>query len=169
MRSLLFLSIIFFPIALYAHGGAAISIVMNLISITFVMAILKILSLKYLEMLPIKESSFKLFLLFLTEVIIFILIYNGCTNAMTWDIIKFVLYLFFPLALVANYLFFMSILEHKTKAIRYATIFVTLTVIALWASTTFSFECSDYYGLQKCNFFDPPDLKIFEFYELKFY
>ena len=169
MRSLQFLSIMFFPIALYAHGGAAISIVMNLISITFVMAILKILSLKYLEMLPIKESSFKLFLLFLTEVIIFILIYNGCTNAMTWDIIKFVLYLFFPLALITNYLFFMSILEHKTKAIRYATVFVILTVIVLWASTTYSFECSEYYGLQKCNFFNLPDLKIFEFYGIKFY
>jgi len=169
MRSLKFLFILFFPIALYAHGGAAISIVINLISITFIMAILKILSLRYLDMLPIKESSFKLFLLFLTEVIIFILIYNGCTNAMTWDIVKFVLYLFFPLALVANYLFFMSLLEHKTKAIRYATIFVTLSVITLWASTTFSFECSEYYGLQKCNFFNLPDLKIFEFYGLKFY
>jgi len=169
MRALQVLSLLFFPIALYAHGGAAISVMMNVISVTFVMAIFKALSLRYLEMVPIKESSFKLFLLFLTEVFLFILIYNGSTNAMIWDIVKFVLYLFIPLALVTNYLFFMSLLKHKTKAIKYATIFVTLTVIALWQSTTSSFECSEDHGLQKCNFFDLPDLKIFEFYTLKFY
>ena len=168
MRSAQFLSIILFPISLYAHGGAAISIVVNLISVTFIMAILKVLSLRYLEKISIKESSFKLFLLFLTEVAIFIFIYNGSTNAMIWDIVKFVLYLFLPLAFVANYLFLMSLLKHKTKALTYTTVFTTLTIIALWWSTTSSFECSDYYGLQKCNFFTLPDLKIFEFYTIKF-
>jgi len=147
------------PISLYAHGVVALSIAISFLSVCICVFIIKLLSLKYFENILMKHSFLKLLFLFVLEFITLIVLYGGCSNALTWDILKVVYYLFFPLALILNYLFFIIILNNKMKALLYSLIFVLLTIIVSWGYTISRFECSTSYGLHKCNFFSFPDSK----------
>jgi len=164
---LLQLFLIFLPITLYAHGAVGITIAISFISISLSISVLKFFCLKYFENISMKQLSFKLFLLSIVEIAILIILYTGCSNALIWDIMKVTLYLFFPLAIAANYLFLVSILKQRTKAIKYATIFVLLNIILSWGFTISRFECDTSYGLQMCNFFNLPHLEKFEFFGMK--
>ena len=166
---LLQLFLIFLPITLYAHGAVAITIVISFISISLAISIVKFFCLKYLEDISMKKLSFKLFLLSVVEITILLILYSGCSNALIWDIMKVTLYLFFPLAIVANYIFLISILKHRIKAIKYSIIFVLLNIIIIWGFTISQFQCDTSYGLHMCDFFTLPHLEKFEFFGMKYF
>ena len=164
---LLQLFLIFSPITLYAHGAVAITIAISFISISLSISVVKFFCLKYLEDISMKHWPFKLFLLSVVEIAILVILYGGCSNAPIWDIMKVTLYLFFPLAIVANYILLISILKHRTKAMKYAIVFVLLNISLSWGFTISKFECNTSDRLQMCNFFKLPHLEKFEFFGMK--
>ena len=164
--SLLFITFLL-PTSIHAHGATGLVLLISFLPIVFIVYLAKIYILRQFEQTTIKKQSFKLlFLSLIIEVFIFFILRIETTGGYTWDNTKFVLYIYFILANIINYMILLFITKRKINAMIYSLFFTILTVGIYWTATIQIVKCSDYPGFHKCNFFVPPDLEILEFFDV---